>query len=146
MLIVATIALSSMMLNHWVVPARSNRFDNRLYHWLLWARRALIIGVLILAYAFYLSAGEEKTLIELGVLGFVALLQFAAGLAAPLYWTSANRLGLCAGLLVGFFIWVVGLVAPTLLPQLPLHPLLEMLGLTRPEPLGQLYNIATVTV
>lgn len=146
MLIVATIALSSMLLNHWVVPARSRRLDNRLYHWLLWARRALIVGVLILAYAFYLSAGEEKTLIELGVLGFVALLQFTPGLVATLYWTSGNRLGLFAGLLVGFFIWFVGLLTPTLLPQLHLHPLLEMLGLTHPEPLGQWYKIATVAV
>lgn len=145
-LIVATIALSSMLLNHWVVPARSRRFDSRLYHWLLWARRALIVGVLILAYAFYLATSTEQDLIELGVLGFTALLQFTPGLIATLYWVGSNRLGFFAGLLVGFFIWFVGLLIPILLPQLTLHPLLEMLGLTHPEPLGQWHKIATVTV
>src|SRR5699024_446489 len=145
-LIVATIALSSMFLNHWLVPARSRHFDARLYHWLLWARRALIITILILAYLFYLVTGDERSLIELGALGFVALLQFTPALIATLYWANGNRLGFFAGLLVVSFIWFVGLFAPIMLPHLELHPWLELLGFTHPEPLNQWHKIAAVAV
>src|SRR5690606_40033236 len=49
------------------------------YRWLLWMRRALIAGILLLAYFFYAAIGTGLDLNRLGLLAFVASLQFLPG-------------------------------------------------------------------
>lgn len=146
MLIVATLALSSMLLNHWVLPARSRRLDKRLHVWLLWARRVLIAGILILAYLFYLAVGEKHSLIDLGVLAFIATLQFTPGLLATLYWKEGNRFGFFAGLFTGFFIWFVALFIPMVWPELKFIGILRWLHPEGTDTIGQWHKIATITV
>lgn len=146
MLIVATLALSSMLLNHWVLPARSRRLDKRLHVWLLWARRVLIAGILILAYLFYLAVGEKHSLMDLGVLAFIATLQFTPGLLATLYWKEGNRFGFFAGLFTGFFIWFVALFMPMVWPELKLMGVLRWLHPEGTDAIGQWHKIATITV
>ncbi|MEY1663037.1 ATP-binding protein [Isoalcanivorax beigongshangi] len=117
MLIVATLALSSMALNNLVLPVRRRGLDERLYRWLLWARRLLICAVLLAAYLFYLSTGNNHSLTELAVLSFVATLQFVPGLIGVLFWPAANRRGVLWGLYAGFLIWALMLFFPTMVPQ-----------------------------
>ena len=146
MLIVATLALSSMTLNHLVLPFRRGQRSEDLYRWLLWARRLLIAGMLLLAYLFYLWSGHRHSLTELGVLSFVATLQFVPGLIGTLFWPGANRKGLFTGLLAGFIIWLVTLVLPMLMPgwQIPLA--LELLNVRFVAPAEQWQTIAMVSV
>lgn len=146
MLIVATLALSSMLLNHWVLPARSHRLDKRLNIWLLWARRVLIAGILVLAYLFYLAVGEKHSLMELGVLAFIATLQFTPGLLSTLYWQEGNRFGFFAGLFTGFFIWFVALFIPMIWPEIELNQFLTWLHPEGTNAIGQWHKIATITV
>ncbi len=146
MLIVATLALSSMLLNHWVLPARSRRLNRRLNIWLLWARRVLIVGILILAYLFYLAVGEKHSLMELGVLAFIATLQFTPGLLSTLYWPEGNRFGFFAGLLTGFFIWFVALFMPMIWPELELNQMFTWLHPEGTNAIGQWHKVATITV
>ena len=52
-------------------------------------------------------AGAEQDLANLGIVAFVATLQFLPGVLSVLYWPAANRKGFIAGLLagIGVFGW-----------------------------------------
>src|SRR5690606_4423201 len=67
---------------------------------------------ILAGYGFYLLLGAERDLSALGIVSFVATLQFLPGVLAVLYWPSANRRGLIAGLLAGFAIWSLTMLLP----------------------------------
>lgn len=146
MLIVATLALSGMTLHHLVLPLRRPQPGEDLYRWLLWARRVLIVGVIGLAYLFYSWVGHRHSLTSLGVMSFVATLQFVPGLIGTLFWPGGNRRGMLTGLLAGFLIWLLMLVLPTLDPSLHWTGLSELLGLRFASPLTQWHTIALMSV
>ena len=145
-LIVATLALSSMALNHLVLPMRRVQHSDNLYRWLLWVRRILIAATLLLAYLFYLWSGHRHSLTELGVLSFVATLQFVPGLIGTLFWPGANRNGLFVGLVAGFIIWLFALVLPMLVPSWQLPLALDLLGVRFDAPEEQWQTVALFSV
>ena len=111
MVIVTTLALASMSLNHLVLPASYPDINLNLYRWLLWGRR-LLIGLIIAAgYGFYTLLQHKQGLVELGLISFVAVAQFLPGITGLLYWRRATRAGFIAGLLGGGAgsIWSVAL-------------------------------------
>ena len=119
MVIVTTLSLSYMVLNHIVLPASypDPRLD--LYRWLLWVRRLLIFIVLLAGFAFYALLEHNEGLVQLGLVSFVAVAQFLPGIVGLIYWRSASRQGFIGGLLGGILVWYLSL----------LHPLLAASGL-----------------
>ncbi len=117
MMIVTTLALASMCMNHLVLPAS---FPPRLspqtdiYRWLLWGRRVLIAIIILAGYGFYLLLEHNQGLVQLGLISFVAVAQFLPGIVGLLYWRRATRSGFIAGLLGGGLVWLVTLVLPLL--------------------------------
>ena len=111
-MIVITLASAAMVLNHLVLPVHKPSPRHDFYRWLLWMRRSLIAGILLLSYAFYLMVGADLDLARLGILAFVAALQFLPGVLGLLYWPKSNRKGFLAGLLSGIVIWVYGMLLP----------------------------------
>ncbi|HEY0722092.1 MAG TPA: ATP-binding protein [Gammaproteobacteria bacterium] len=117
MMIVTTLALAAMCMNHLVLPAS---FPPRLspeaniYSWLLWGRRLLIALIILGGFAFYLLLEHNQGLAQLGIISFVAVAQFLPGIAGLLYWRRATRSGFIAGLLAGALIWTVMLLLPLL--------------------------------
>ncbi len=106
-IIITTLALANMCLNHLILPTRLLQIDREqnIYIQLKWLRRALI-GILILAgYAFFMALSGTQTLTQLGLVAFSGTLQFLPGIVATPYWPAANRKGLIAGLAVGLAIW-----------------------------------------
>ncbi|MAX56962.1 MAG: ATPase [Alcanivoracaceae bacterium] len=146
MLIVATLALSGMCLNHLVLPASPLHQGQNLYRNLLWTRRILIAAILALAYLFYRFTGAGHTLVELGVLSFVATLQFVPGLIGALFWPSGNRNGLFAGLTVGFLCWLLLLLLPITYPSWQLPQLMELLGMRFHTGPDQWHHVAIASV
>jgi Na+/proline symporter/signal transduction histidine kinase len=124
MIIVTTLALAAMCMNHLVLPAS---FPPRLtpetniYRWLLWGRRVLITLIILAGYGFYLLLEHNQGLVQLGLISFVAVAQFLPGIAGLLYWRRATRSGFIAGLLGGGSVWAFTL----LLPQLEFSGLLS---------------------
>lgn len=118
MIIVTTIALSAMITNDLIVPmvyrfgigARESAVS--MGQQLLWVRRSVVLGFLALAYLYYRTIDNSSTLAGLGTVSFAAVAQFAPGLIAGLYWKSANRAGMMAGLTAGFAIWFLLLIVP----------------------------------
>ncbi|MFT5657229.1 MAG: Na+/proline symporter/signal transduction histidine kinase [Gammaproteobacteria bacterium] len=117
MIIVTTLALASMCMNHLVLPA-SFRFPPKLsastnmYQWLLWGRRLVIVLIIAAGYGFYLVQQYNQGLAGLGLISFVAVAQCLPGIVGLLYWQRASRAGFIAGLLVGGSIWAVTLLLP----------------------------------
>ncbi|MCC1497885.1 sensor histidine kinase [Alcanivorax sp. 1008] len=146
MLIVATLALSGMTLHHLVLPLRRPEPGEDLYRWLLWARRILIVAIIGLAYLFYSWVGHRHSLTTLGVMSFVATLQFVPGLVGTLFWPGGNRRGMLAGLLIGSSLWLLMLVLPALSPVWHWTALSEFLGLRFASPVDQWHTIALMSV
>ncbi len=117
MIIVETLALAAMSLNHLILPmtfsARVGPYHN-LYQRLLWWRRALIAVIILAGYGFYLLLKENQGLVQLGLISFVAVAQFLPGIVGLLYWRRATRAGFIAGLLGGGLVWAFVLLLPLL--------------------------------
>ncbi|GAB4396922.1 MAG: ATP-binding protein [Rhodoferax sp.] len=120
MVIVETIAVSTMVCNDWVLPLllRTARFRSHagavLTGWLLGVRRAAIVLIMVLGYAYYHLAGEAYALVSIGLISFAAVAQFAPAMLAGLYWKGATRRGAVVGLLAGFGVWAYTLLWPSL--------------------------------
>ncbi len=120
MVIVETIAVSSMVCNDLVMPLllRSRRFGARavgdLTGMLLTIRRSAIFVVMLLGYSYFHLAGEAYALVSIGLISFAAVAQFAPSLFGGMYWRGGTRLGAMAGLLLGFGLWVYTLMLPSI--------------------------------
>ena len=114
MMIVTSLALASMCLNHLLLPTRYPDPDVNLYRWLLWGRRTLIAVVIAAGYGFYLVLERNQGLVQLGLISFVAVAQFLPGVFGLLFWPRATRAGFIAGLLGGGAVWTVTLLFPLL--------------------------------
>lgn len=118
MLIVETIAVSTMVCNDLVMPAllrlRLIRADGGdLTRLLLNIRRAAILGVLLLGYLYFVVAGEAYALVSIGLISFAAVAQFAPALLGGMYWRGGTRLGALGGLIGGFAVWAYTLMLPS---------------------------------
>ncbi|PLW67917.1 ATP-binding protein [Pseudohalioglobus lutimaris] len=114
-IIVATLALANMCLNHLVLPSRqlSLSQNENIYRNLKWLRRGLIAVLILAGYLFYLGLNGRQSLVELGFVAFAGTLQFLPGLVATPHWPSANRHGLLAGLWGGLIFWFFTIMLPT---------------------------------
>ena len=121
MVIVATIALSTMLSNEVVLPlllrrpAPAQRGRQDLASLIKAIRRAAIIGIIALAYLYYRLFIGRGTLAHVGLLSFAAVLLFAPGLVGGVLWRRGNLNGTLAGLIAGFALWAYTLLLPTLL-------------------------------
>lgn len=115
MIIVTTLALASMCMNHLVLPAsfppRLSRGTD-MYQWLLWGRRLVIVLIIAAGYGFYLVQRQNQGLAGLGLISFVAVAQCLPGIVGLLYWQRASRAGFIAGLVTGGSIWAITLLLP----------------------------------
>lgn len=114
MIIVSTLALSSMSLNHLLLPLMSLEPQRDLYAALRWARRTLIAAIIGAGYLFYVILEDSEGLVSWGLISFIAMAQFVPGVIGVLFWSRATRAGLLAGLLVGGGIWGVAVLLPAL--------------------------------
>jgi PAS domain S-box-containing protein len=113
-LIVTTLALSSMLLNHVLLPFYRPSRNVGLMKLILNSRRALICTIILAAFGIYQLLGEEQNLSSLGIVSFVAVLQFLPGLLGAFHWRGANKTGLLAGLTVGYVVWSATMLIPLL--------------------------------
>ena len=119
MVIVETIALSTMVCNDLVMPVllrlRALHLVERedVSGLLLAIRRGAIVGVILLGYAYFRLAGEAHALVAIGLISFAAVAQFAPAVLGGLYWRGATRRGALAGLASGFAVWLYTLLLPS---------------------------------
>ena len=120
MVIVESIAVSTMICNDLVMPAllKTRRFGGRsagdLTRLLKSIRRIAIVGLLLLGYLYFYLAGEAYALVSIGLISFAAVAQFAPAALGGMYWKGATRAGVLAGLLVGLGFWIWTLLLPSI--------------------------------
>ncbi|HWD22045.1 MAG TPA: sensor histidine kinase, partial [Burkholderiales bacterium] len=120
MVIVETIALSTMVCNDLVMPVllrlRALRLNERpdLTGLLLAIRRGAIVLIVLLGYLYFKLAGEAYALVAIGLISFAAVAQFAPVALGGIFWKGGTRRGAIAGLATGFAVWFYTLVLPAL--------------------------------
>ncbi|EJO92588.1 sensory box histidine kinase/response regulator [Ectopseudomonas mendocina DLHK] len=117
MVIVASVALSTMISNDMLLPwllrrQSTERPFEAFRHWMLTARRVSIVLILLLAYVCYRLLGEGTSLATIGQVSFAAIGQLAPAMFGALVWKQANRRGVFAGLIFGAMLWFYTLVLP----------------------------------
>ncbi|WP_394233445.1 hybrid sensor histidine kinase/response regulator [Pseudomonas anguilliseptica] len=117
MVIVASVALSTMISNDMLLPwllrrQNTERPFEAFRHWMLTARRVSIVVILLLAYVCYRLLGSNASLATIGQVSFAAIGQLAPAMFGALVWKQANRQGVFAGLFFGALIWFYTLVMP----------------------------------
>ena len=120
MIIVETVALSTMVCNDLVMPmllrfGRLHLSERRdLTGVLLAIRRGAIVVVVLLGYGYVRLIGETYALVTIGLVSFVAATQFApAIIGGVLAWKGATKAGALAGLTAGFLVWMYTLLLPS---------------------------------
>ena len=80
---------------------------------LLPIRRATIILVVLLGYAYVRLIGESYALVTIGLVSFAAAMQFVPAIVGGIYWKGATKAGALAGLTGGFLLWIYTLLLPS---------------------------------
>ena len=115
MIIVTSIALATMCLNHLFLPlsfARQTRKQVDLYRMLIVSKSLIILLIILAGYVFYLFLQTHRELADLGLISFVAVAQFLPAIFGLLFWKRASRSGFIAGLIVGGTIWFCTQILP----------------------------------
>ena len=119
MIIVETIALSTMICNDLVMPVLIRgeliRVDTHrdIGGLVKNIRRAAIVFILLLGYTYVRLVGESYALVSIGLVSFCAAAQFAPAIVGALFWRRGSRTGAAAGLTLGFVVWLYTLLLPS---------------------------------
>ncbi len=119
MVIVAAIALATMVSNHIVVPlwlaSRRGRAGDAgdVRGLVLLARRLSIAAILALGYFYYRLSGGSSALAAIGLIAFVGVAQVLPAMIGGLFWRGASSVGVGMGLLTGFSVWLYSFFLPS---------------------------------
>jgi Na+/proline symporter/nitrogen-specific signal transduction histidine kinase len=120
MVIVATIALATMVSNHIVVPIwlslkgqQGAVFSGDVRNVILRSRRISIAAILALGFVYYRLSGGGTALAAIGLISFAGAVQILPAMLGGIFWRGANRIGAALGLLTGLAIWLWTLFLPS---------------------------------
>ncbi|MCK0149246.1 ATP-binding protein [Marivita sp. S6314] len=119
MVIVAAIALSTMVSNHIVMPIwlkllpSGASVSGDVRHTVLLSRRISIVAVVMLGYFYFRMSSGGEALSAIGLVAFCGLAQVLPAMLGGVFWRGATRLGAFAGLTLGFAIWLYTLFLPS---------------------------------
>ncbi len=116
-MVAMTLALTTMILNQWILPTNAFRTQKDLYKQLTWMRRGLIALILLVGFCFYLLLNNHFSLSQLALTAFIGALQLLPGVLGVTHWHKINRQGLIAGIAAGAGIWFVALFIPLIFGQ-----------------------------
>ncbi|MDT8450345.1 MAG: PAS domain-containing hybrid sensor histidine kinase/response regulator, partial [Wenzhouxiangellaceae bacterium] len=117
MVILASLTLSIMIGNHWLTPLMLNRRGggaSELGISVRMQRRAGIVLVVLMAYAYSRLAGTSEALADIGAMSFSGLAQLAPAVVLAVYRPGLEPRALLAGLSGGVAVWAYVLLLPML--------------------------------
>jgi PAS domain S-box-containing protein len=115
MIIVESVALSTMVMNSLVMPAYLGTAFKGLHMVLLNIKRFVILGCVFLGYAFAVTIGDYYSLVDIGLKSFEAVTIFAPAILLGITWKGGNRKGAIAGIIGGFVVWTYTLLIPAMM-------------------------------
>lgn len=119
MIVIATLALGTMISNDVVMPAILRRRQMQPHtgdysRLILRVRRLMILVVMALSWGYYRWFARSYELAETGLLAFALIIQLAPAVLGGLYWRRGHAWGVYAGVSVGFVLWFYCLMLPQL--------------------------------
>ncbi|KAA0875043.1 solute carrier 5/6 family protein [Nitrincola tapanii] len=127
MVIISTMTLSTMTSNHLILPICERvSLLEPLRGYLLQIRWVIAACILFSAYVLAMVLSNSYILVAMGLISFVAVLQFLPVVFGGMFWRHGNSLGALLGLLAGYLIWGWTLIIPSMiqegwLPEAILH-------------------------
>ena len=113
MIMVETVTMSTMTTNHLLLPLIERiAVFGILRRYLLQCRWLAALTLLALGYLFERTVGESYMLVNIGMISFVAVFQFAPAAVGGICWRQGNRRGAVLGLCSGFAVWAYTLILP----------------------------------
>ncbi|PKP73761.1 MAG: sodium:solute symporter, partial [Alphaproteobacteria bacterium HGW-Alphaproteobacteria-6] len=119
MVIVAAIALATMVSNHVVTPLWLSlrpggaRVPGDVRGLILMSRRLSIGAILALGYIYYSLSGGSAALAAIGLISFVGAAQTLPAMLGGIFWRGATGVGAALGLGTGFLVWLYTLFLPS---------------------------------
>lgn len=120
MIIVETLAISTMMSNNIATPLLlalqkfKPKGDGQLTKSILYIRRFSIFLIIALAFLYDKLVAQHFTLVSIGMISFAAVAQFAPAVFGGIYWKHASQKGAITGICVGFIIWFFTALVPSM--------------------------------
>ncbi len=117
MVIVSTLALSTMVSNNLIIPygfldkfiqnqpERNSKYIKNI-------RRISIFTIIISAYFFYVSFSKELSLYSIGLISFVIISQLGPSFFIGLFWNRGSSKAAILGMIVGLSVVIYTLVLP----------------------------------
>ena len=123
MVVVESVALAITISNNLLMPlilrrrgAKAPAVEGDIGAMVLWVRRAAIVGVLALGFAYERVTGEAG-LVSIGLLSFAAVAQIAPAFLGGLLWRRGTARGAIAGMTAGALAWFYLLLLPSIRPD-----------------------------
>lgn len=119
MVIVASIALSTMVSNHLILPVAlrlprlSLATSGDMRRLLLRSRRISICLILLLGFLYLRLNARFNPIASIGLISFAGAAQLLPCLLGGLFWRQATARGAAAGLAIGAAVWIYTLLLPS---------------------------------
>lgn len=119
MVIVAAIAVSTMVSNHIITPlwlragGGGAHISGDIRVVILRSRRLSITGVVLLGYLYYHFSSGTAALAAIGLVSFAGIAQVMPAMLGGLFWRGATRSGALAGVSIGALVWLYCLFLPS---------------------------------
>jgi len=122
MVIVATLALSLMIANHFIAPLRvragwGTAASGDLRGEVLGQRRIAILAVILLAWIYSRLLVGNDALADIGALSFSALAGLAPAALVAVYWPRLGARAVTAGLAAGTLVWLYTILPSIFFPH-----------------------------
>ncbi len=114
MVMVESVAISTMLLNNMFMPVLVKIIPKQWFPLVLInLKRIAIFLVVFLGYFYYRAVGDSFMLVNMGLISFLASMQFLPAMLGGLYWPRGNKTGAITGMALGFIIWCYTLLLPS---------------------------------
>jgi len=117
MVVVSTLALSTMVSNNLIIPygfldkfIKGNPEKNANY--IKNIRRISIFTLIIVAYFFYVNFSYELSLFSIGLIAFAIIAQLAPSFFIGLFWNRGSAKGAVIGMVTGILVVIYTLILP----------------------------------
>ena len=115
MIMVGSMTVSTMVANHLMLPVIEAMPRLAILKKYMLQCRWLSVSLLVLAgYWFQGVVGKYLILVDIGILSFAAILQYAPAILGALFWKKGNAAGALMGMGAGFLLWFYTLIVPAL--------------------------------
>lgn len=117
MVVVSTLALSTMLSNNLIIPyGFINRFQKKQHSQnqklIKTIRRVSIFSLITIAYLLYAYVNPQTSLFSIGLISFLLISQLAPAFFLGLFWNRGSAFGAKCGMLLGLLIVVLNLIIP----------------------------------